>query len=163
MCTAHGTELQHAYSHAGLGAWSHCASVLLHPDACTRHPPPSPNPGQGKLVVDSCGVTRTGGHSSKRHKLAPCPPWNCSSPWSGCTSLLNADTTVWSDACLCLCPFPTTPQAESHLAAQRAAVEEAEAAVQEALRRLREAEVGPSQSDNSREDVVTSATCGERG
>jgi hypothetical protein len=36
------------------------------------------------------------------------------------------------------------PQAEARLSSQRAAVEEAEQAVQEALRLLREAEVGPS-------------------
>jgi hypothetical protein len=36
------------------------------------------------------------------------------------------------------------PQAEARLSTQRAAVEDAEAAVQEALRRLEEAEVGPN-------------------
>lgn len=41
----------------------------------------------------------------------------------------------------CLFPLPSAPKAESMLAAQVTSVEEAEAAVQEALRRLQEAQV----------------------
>lgn len=141
MCRAHGTELQHVHSHAGGGAWSCWTGCLVTQGWVLGHTGPAcfctQTPAQEREGTHPKGISLPLIALALQQPLV----WLYRVVLS---PLSNADTTLWSDECPCLCPFPTTPQAESHLAAQRAAVEEAEAAVQEALRRLREAEVGPN-------------------
>jgi hypothetical protein len=124
MCTAHGTGLQHVHSHAGVGAWSYRVCF------CTQMP----------------AQEREGTHPNSlplapfalQQLLTQLPRWQ-SCPCFAVYVDTSANFPVCSNS---VCVPLSSPQAESHLAAQRAAVEEAEAAVQEALRRLQEAEVG---------------------